>query len=223
MNVIYKYIIGTLLALTLATSASTIFLYKKSQFLDKEVGRLGNVNLALNTSDSLKNGYIRVLELDVNTLNMYNNELIHSVDSIANENKINKKNLQYATAMATSLKDSLSAVPKFKNISDHFLQMIDSVQNINLCDFDDLILNYNDRTKTVNSIKNGQFYQTLDVSDQIFLYVESDKIYRNKRKNFFDRLFHFDFKKDLIFKAKAENINKKINLDDVVVIKNSSK
>ncbi|GHT65700.1 hypothetical protein AGMMS50239_26000 [Bacteroidia bacterium] len=207
---IYDYLVPVLIVGIIGTTVALCGYRNAYIKADKEIGNATNTILALNTDMELKDGYIRVLELNTSHLSDFNNELIHKLDSVAEELRINKKRLQYAIGLQLSLMDTATVSPVFT----------DTTTVVSSCDFEPIQTIFNPMTIVTSSMLNGELTTELYVAERLYLYIEDDKIWRNpRRKNFFDRLFHWDFKKDVIYKAKVEHDNEQIKINDIKVIK----
>ena len=78
-------------------------------------------------------------------------------------------------------------------------------------------LQYNNLTKVYYTIGKDSVNIKLDVKNTQFLYVYKHKQYKNK-KNFFQRLFTFDWKKETRYKYKIVNTNDIMKEDSIRVI-----
>ena len=58
----------------------------------------------------------------------------------------------------------------------------------------------------------------VDISNTQILYVMNKKEYRNKYRNWFSRLLHFDFKKDINYKYQIHNSNDLIRIESTRII-----
>lgn len=121
------------------------------------------------------------------------------------------KNLKSVQAIAMSLSDSIT------NILDKQYQLPDSINNRNLCDFNHLFI-HNEQTK-IRVIRKDTLMKSYPIiSDSLFIYYEQKRRYINEDKNFFKRLFTWDWKKKNTINHKLEHTNDKFKFDDVLFI-----
>ena len=76
----------------------------------------------------------------------------------------------------------------------------------------------NQLTTITVSRKDSIFTHTMEILNRQDLFIYTKKVYRNQYKNFFQRLIHFDFKKDKINKYQIVNSNDLIKVIDTRVI-----
>lgn len=81
-------------------------------------------------------------------------------------------------------------------------------------------IHYNDLTKVFYTIGNDTVNIRLDVQNTQYLFTYKKKVWKNK-KNFFKRLFTFDFKKVWKYEYKIVNTNDLFKEDSVRVIENT--
>ena len=79
---------------------------------------------------------------------------------------------------------------------------------------------FNNLTKEYYNIDKDSIRMRVDIRNQQYLYVYKKKEYKNK-KNFFQRLFTFDWKKVTKYKYKIVNSNELIKEDSVRIIENT--
>jgi len=213
MNINIKQIIQPLVIIGLVVAS--VYLLNQNKKLDTQLGIVNSNYLELNTNYELANGYNRVLELKVNDLQIMNDDLIHSLDSVSKALKINQEKLQYALAMQSELIDTVIVeIP----ITDSTAVIQDSTH----CDFGPIVMDFNELTRSTISLHAGKLTNILEIRDRLYIFIEEDKVWRNpKRKGFFDRLIHWDWKKDKIYKGKVDNENKKIQITETRFIKAS--
>ena len=177
--------------------------------MDQQIGYLTNNNnyysgLAYSNIESN-----RVLKLNINDLSTSNDKMIQSIDSTRKALKIAKNDLKSASRVSTVIKDTFRIE----------IPVIDTI-NIreNVCDFK-VTKKFNDQTIITAERKLNYIDIIPDISNDQDLIISSKKEYRNKRKNFFDRLIHFDFKKDKITRYDIINSNKEyIKFSEVRII-----
>lgn len=78
-------------------------------------------------------------------------------------------------------------------------------------------IQYNDLTKVFYTIGRDTVGMNIQLYNTQYLYVYTNREYKNK-KNFFQRLFTFDWKKVTKFKYKIVNSNDLIQTDSVRVV-----
>ena len=173
-----------------------------------------------------------------NKVNSLNKELARSMnnastwENIANSNIDNNNTLELTIQEYKNSNDSLIKVindqqEKLK-IKDNQLYQIAStetvirdtiVEKIPINDTDFTIeLKPNQLTTITVSRKDSIFTHTMEILNRQDLFIYTKKVYRNQYKNFFQRLIHFDFKKDKINKYQIVNSNDLIKVIDTRVI-----
>ena len=146
-----------------------------------------------------------VLQLDITKLKDQNDKLLQQIDSVRKVNNIKSKEITTAATQKQHLD-----VNKSKGVGGDIITIIkdstykDSIQ-------------YNPLTKVYYTIGKDSVNIKLNVQNTQYLYVYKHKEYVNK-KNFFQRLFTFDWKKKYVYKYKIHNTNDLIKEDSVRVI-----
>lgn len=194
------------LGLLVASSLSFgIFYHNKANKLSEEL-KIANNNIEayqdiVNDSQQASG----VLKLDMNKLKEYNDKLIQQIDSIRKQNKIKSKELQVAATQKQILD-----VNKSKGVGGDIITIIkDSTYNDSI--------QYNNLTKIYYTIGKDSVNVRLKLNNTQYLYIYKHKEYKNK-KNFFQRLFTFDWKKKYVYKYKIHNTNDLLKEDSVRVI-----
>ena len=143
----------------------------------------------------------RVLQFTVDDFKKSEDSLVQVIRSQAKELKIKEKELKTVASIETQ-------------ISDTTIQELPVATNCDFC----VELKPNQLT----TIKIQRVDSMLTCIPEIYnrqdLFVYSKKEYRNKRKNFFDRLIHFDFKKDKINRYQILNTNDLIQVTDTRIV-----
>ena len=160
-----------------------------------------------------------VLKLDIENLRDTNDKLLHKVDSIMQENDINAKNVHTIATQGQSI-DVYSSrgvggqvtLPKDTIVTKDTVYVQDRILK-------DSIL-FNDLTKVHYSIDKDSIRIRLDIHNSQYLYIYTKREYKNK-KNFFQRLFTFDWKKVTKYKYKLVNTNDLIKEDEVRIIEST--
>lgn len=202
----WRMLRNTILSLLVASSLSFgIFYHNKANKLSEEL-KIANNNIEAYqdiVSDSQQAS--GVLKLDMNKLKEYNDKLIQQIDSIRKQNKIKSKELQVAATQKQILD-----VNKSKGVGGDIITIIkDSTYNDSI--------QYNNLTKIYYTIGKDSVNVRLKLDNTQYLYIYKHKEYKNK-KNFFQRLLTFDWKKKYVYKYKIHNTNDLLKEDSVRVI-----
>ena len=202
----WRMLRNIVLGLLMASSLSFgIFYHNKANKLSEEL-KIANNNIEayqdiVNDSQQASG----VLKLDMNKLKEYNDKLIQQIDSIRKQNKIKSKELQVAATQKQILD-----VNKSKGVGGDIITIIkDSTYNDSI--------QYNNLTKIYYTIGKDSVNVRLKLNNTQYLYIYKHKEYKNK-KNFFQRLFTFDWKKKYVYKYKIHNTNDLLKEDSVRVI-----
>ena len=202
----WRMLRNIVLSLLVASSLSFgIFYHNKANKLSEEL-KIANNNIEayqdiVNDSQQASG----VLKLDMNKLKEYNDKLIQQIDSIRKQNKIKSKELQVAATQKQILD-----VNKSKGVGGDIITIIkDSTYNDSI--------QYNNLTKIYYTIGKDSVNVRLKLNNTQYLYIYKHKEYKNK-KNFFQRLFTFDWKKKYVYKYKIHNTNDLLKEDSVRVI-----
>ena len=202
----WRMLRNIVLGLLVASSLSFgIFYHNKANKLSEEL-KIANNNIEayqdiVNDSQQASG----VLKLDMNKLKEYNDKLIQQIDSIRKQNKIKYKELQVAATQKQILD-----VNKSKGVGGDIITIIkDSTYNDSI--------QYNNLTKIYYTIGKDSVNVRLKLDNTQYLYIYKHKEYKNK-KNFFQRLFTFDWKKKYVYKYKIHNTNDLLKEDSVRVI-----
>ena len=202
----WRMLRNTVLGLLVASSLSFGIIYhNKANRLSEEL-KIANNNIEAYqdiVSDSQQAS--GVLKLDMNKLKEYNDKLVQQIDSIRKQNKIKSKELQVAATQKQILD-----VNKSKGVGGDIITIIkDSTYNDSI--------QYNNLTKIYYTIGKDSVNIRLKLDNTQYLYIYKHKEYKNK-KNFFQRLFTFDWKKKYVYKYKIHNTNDLLKEDSVRVI-----
>lgn len=202
----WRMLCNIVFGLLVASSLSFgIFYHNKANKLSEEL-KIANNNIEayqdiVNDSQQASG----VLKLDMNKLKEYNDKLIQQIDSIRKQNKIKSKELQVAATQKQILD-----VNKSKGVGGDIITIIkDSTYNDSI--------QYNNLTKIYYTIGKDSVNVRLKLGNTQYLYIYKHKEYKNK-KNFFQRLFTFDWKKKYVYKYKIHNTNDLLKEDSVRVI-----
>lgn len=179
---------------------NNIRLQNKVNSLDKELAR--SMNNA-STWENIANSNIdnnNTLELTIQEYKNSNDSLIKVINDQQEKLKIKDNQLYQIASTETIIRDTI-------------------VEKIPINDTDFTIeLKPNQLTTITVSRKDSIFTHTMEILNRQDLFIYTKKVYRNQYKNFFQRLIHFDFKKDKINKYQIVNSNDLIKVIDTRVI-----
>ena len=179
---------------------NNIRLQNKVNSLDKELTR--SINNA-STWENIANSNIdnnNALELTIEEYKNSNDSLIKVINDQQEKLKIKDNQLYQIASTETVIRDTI-------------------VEKIPINDTDFTIeLKPNQLTTITVSRKDSIFTHTMEILNRQDLFIYTKKVYRNQYKNFFQRLIHFDFKKDKINKYQIVNSNDLIKVIDTRVI-----
>lgn len=179
---------------------NNIRLQNKVNSLDKELAR--SINNA-STWENIANSNIdnnNTLKLTIQEYKNSNDSLIKVINDQQEKLNIKDNQLYQVTSTETIIRDTI-------------------VEKIPINDTDFTIeLKPNQLTTITVSRKDSIFTHTMEILNRQDLFIYTKKVYRNQYKNFFQRLIHFDFKKDKINKYQIMNSNDLIKVIDTRVI-----
>ena len=214
--------INAILSLCVALSFMWgVSLHKKNQRLSESL-ELAQNNIeayqgVISTSQQANN----VLKLDIKELQDSNDRLLQKVDSVMKENGIKSKNVSTIATQGQSIN-----VYGSKGVGGQVILPKDTIITRDTIYIQDRILKdsilFNNLTKVYYTINNDSIRMRLDIRNSQYLYVYKKKEYKNK-KNFFQRLFTFDWKKITKYRYKIINTNDLIKEDSVRVIESIEK
>ena len=179
---------------------NNIRLHNKVNSLDNELANaLSNSKAWENIANSnIDNN--NILELTIQEYKNSNDSLIKVINDQQEKLKIKDNQLRQVTSTETIIRDTI-------------------VEKIPINDTDFTIeLKPNQLTTITVSRKDSIFTHTMEILNRQDLFIYTKKVYRNQYKNFFQRLIHFDFKKDKINKYQIVNSNDLIKVIDTRVI-----
>lgn len=202
----YKLLLNAILGLVVASSISFgIISHNRANRLSEEL-KIANNNIEA-YQDELDDSQQAsgVLMLDMKKLNDYNDKLVHQLDSVSK-----KHNIKSSEILTAATQKQIIDVNKSKGVRGDIITILkDSTYKDSL--------QYNNLTKVYYTIGKDSVNIKLDVKNTQFLYVYKHKQYKNK-KNFFQRLFTFDWKKETRYKYKIVNTNDIMKEDSIRVI-----
>lgn len=142
----------------------------------------------------------RVLQLTINDFKHSKDSLITELSNVQDQLKIKDKKLKEAMKVSTVLRDTIVDIVPIERDFDVTLQ-----------------------SNPLTTIKISRVGEQITCIPEIYnhqdIYITEDKIYRNKYKNWFQRLIRFDFKKDKVQNYKVINSNDLIRVIDTRIIK----
>ena len=202
----YKLLLNAILGLIVASSISFgIISHNRANRLSEEL-KIANNNIEA-YQDELDDSQQAsgVLMLDMKKLKDYNDKLVHQLDSVSK-----KHNIKSSEILTAATQKQIIDVNKSKGVRGDIITILkDSTYKDSL--------QYNNLTKVYYTIGKDSVNIKLDVKNTQFLYVYKHKQYKNK-KNFFQRLFTFDWKKETRYKYKIVNTNDIMKEDSIRVI-----
>ena len=202
----YKLLLNAILGLVVASSISFgIISHNRANRLSEEL-KIANNNIEA-YQDELDDSQQAsgVLMLDMKKLKDYNDKLVHQLDSVSK-----KHNIKSSEILTAATQKQIIDVNKSKGVRGDIITILkDSIYKDSL--------QYNNLTKVYYTIGKDSVNIKLYVKNTQFLYVYKHKQYKNK-KNFFQRLFTFDWKKETRYKYKIVNTNDIMKEDSVRVI-----
>lgn len=202
----YKLLLNAILGLVVASSISFgIISHNRANRLSEEL-KIANNNIEA-YQDELDDSQQAsgVLMLDMKKLKDYNDKLVHQLDSVSK-----KHNIKSSEILTAATQKQIIDVNKSKGVRGNIITILkDSTYKDSL--------QYNNLTKVYYTIGKDSVNIKLDVKNTQFLYVYKHKQYKNK-KNFFQRLFTFDWKKETRYKYKIVNTNDIMKEDSIRVI-----
>lgn len=202
----YKLLLNAILGLVVASSISFgIISHNRANRLSEEL-KIANNNIEA-YQDELDDSQQAsgVLMLDMKKLKDYNDKLVHQLDSVSK-----KHNIKSSEILTAATQKQIIDVNKSKGVRGDIITILkDSTYKDSL--------QYNNLTKVYYTIGKDSVNIKLDVKNTQFLYVYKHKQYKNK-KNFFQRLFTFDWKKETKYKYKIVNTNDIMKEDSIRVI-----
>lgn len=179
---------------------NNIRLQNKVNSLDKELANALNNAKAWENIANSNNENNNELKLTIQEYKNSNDSLIRIINDQQEKLKIKDNQLHQVTSTETIIRDTI-------------------VEKIPINDTDFTIeLKPNQLTTIIVSRKDSIFTHTMEILNRQDLFIYTKKVYRNQYKNFFQRLIHFDFKKDKINKYQIVNSNDLIKVIDTRVI-----
>ena len=142
----------------------------------------------------------RVLQLNIEEFKHSNDSLIKLANEQQKELKIKDKQLRQVSSVETAIRDTTVKIVPIEN-KDFAIEIKPN------------------QLTTINvTRKDSVLTHTMEILNHQDLFVYEEKVWRNQYKNFFQRLIHFDFKKDKISKYQIINSNNLIKVLDTRII-----
>lgn len=179
---------------------NNIRLQKKVNTLNKEVATAMNNSQAWMDIANERIEQSRVLQLTLDDFKHTNDSLIKLSKDQQKKLKIKDNQLRQVASTKTIIKDTITRVIPSKN-KDFSIE-----------------LKPNQLTTITVARKDSVLTHTMEILNHQDLFVYENKVYRRQYKNWFQRLIHFDFKKDKISKYQIVNSNNLIQILDTRVI-----
>lgn len=165
---------------------------------NSEIDRLNNnVQFYQEQADDA-NGNYKILKLTINELNNSKDSVINELVNVKNELKIKDKQLQQAQSQKQQIKLDTTIVVK----DNDFYQEIKP----------------NNLTSIIIAKKDSILTAKVDIQNTQTGFLKVSRVYKNTYKNFFSRLFHFDFKKKNQYDFTIHNSNNLIKVTDTRLI-----
>ena len=136
----------------------------------------------------------RMLQFTINDYKETKDSLINEIKTTQKKLKIKEKELQQTQLQKQEIKYDTTVVVK----SNDF----------------ELEIKPNSLTSIIINKKDSLLTHTLSIKNTQTLYVTNKRVYRNKYKNWFVRLLHFDFKKKNNIEYQIHNSNNLIEITD---------
>ena len=172
----------------------------KIERLDKELGVVtNNYNYYQSLTSSLDKQNA-VLQLTIDDLSLTNDSLLQQLDSTRKELNLKRKDIQQAQVIETVVRDTVTTTLEPTEI--------DFTKELKL----------NKLTTIIVSKKDSILSAVLDLKNQQTLFIEEKKKYRNQYKNWFQRLIHFDWKKDKVKNYTIYNSNDLIKVTNTRIV-----
>lgn len=136
----------------------------------------------------------RVLQFTLDDYKETNDSLITEIKATQKKLKIKEKELRQTQMQKQEIKHDTTVIVK----SNDF----------------ELVIKPNSLTSIIINKQDSLLTHQLDIKNTQTLYVTNKRVYRNSYKNWFVRLFHFDFKKKNDFRYQIHNSNDLIEITD---------
>lgn len=199
LSEIKSYLSKLAVIIIIGLTAFCFYQSKKIQVLDERLGQVTNNYEYYQSLTSRLRDDNRTLQLKVTDLNSSNDSLLQTAKEVQKELKIKDKNLQQVQVINTEMKDTITKI---------ITKEVDFKEDLKL----------NPLTTITVERKDSILTAILDLRNSQVLFVEEKKEYRNKYKNWFQRLLKFDWKKDVIRNYQIYNSNELIKVTETRVV-----
>lgn len=136
----------------------------------------------------------KVLQLNIEEYKETKDSLIQEIKTTQKKLKIKDKELQQTQAQKQEIKHDTTIIVKSNDFK--------------------LEIKPNSLTSIIINKKDSILTHTLDIKNQQTLFITNKRVYRNKYKNWFTRLLHFDWKKKNNIRYQIHNSNDLIQITD---------
>ena len=136
----------------------------------------------------------KVLQLNIDEYKETKDSLIQEIKTTQKKLKIKEKELQQTQLQKQKIKHDTTFIVRSNDFT--------------------LEIKPNSLTSIIINKQDSILYHTLEINNQQTLFITNKKVYRNKYKNWFVRLLHFDFKKKNDIRYQIHNSNDLIQITD---------
>ena len=138
--------------------------------------------------------YNKVLQLDIDNYKETKDSLINEIKIAQKKLKIKDKELQQTQLQKQEIKHDTTVIVTSNDFK--------------------LEIKPNNLTSIIINKKDSILYHKIDIQNQQTLFITNNRIYKNKYKNWFIRLLHFDWKKKDNIEYQIHNSNDLIQITD---------
>ena len=136
----------------------------------------------------------KVLQLNIEEYKETKDSLIQEIKTTQKKLKIKDKELQQTQAQKQEIKHDTTVIVKSNDFK--------------------LEIKPNSLTSIIINKKDSILTHTLDIKNQQTLFITNKRVYKNKYKNWFTRLLHFDWRKKNDIRYQIHNSNDLIQITD---------
>ena len=136
----------------------------------------------------------KVLQLNIDEYKETKDSLIQEIKTTQKKLKIKEKELRQTQLQKQEIKHDTTFIVRSNDFT--------------------LEIKPNSLTSIIINKKDSILQHTLEINNQQTLFITNKRIYRNKYKNWFVRLLHFDFKKKNDIRYQIHNSNDLIHITD---------
>ena len=136
----------------------------------------------------------KVLQLNIDEYKETKDSLIQEIKTTQKKLKIKEKELQQTQLQKQEIKHDTTFIVRSNDFT--------------------LEIKPNSLTSIIINKKDSILQHTLEINNQQTLFITNKRIYRNKYKNWFTRLLHFDWKKKNDIRYQIHNSNDLIQITD---------